>query len=203
MGDTKKKLSVKIIEIENLKKTRFSFIDDEILRENIAIKMQYVVFLVSLEEEYDLPGAVTYTTFKTIIIYTASILEALVHYKLRQLVKNKKINEDVIFGKDEKLSIMKKYQRISTTEEIFGIKRTVKPKKLSDTTDFCQLNRAAKRCGLFTDNIFNKAEEIRTARNRIHPYFLKEVDDKYTKKNIADFFAAASVIIERIENYEG
>lgn len=65
---------VKFVTVEDLKGNRFSFIQNEILKENIAIKMQYVVFLASLEEEYELTGAVTYSVFKTIIIFTASIV---------------------------------------------------------------------------------------------------------------------------------
>jgi len=193
--------SIKFVELEDLKNNRFSFIQNEILRENIAIKMQYIVFLVSLEEEYELPGAVTYSTFKTMIIFTASIIEALINYKLHELIKAQKIDEKRIMGEDEKLSIVKKFQKISESEEICGIKKTTKPKKLSERIDFQELNRVAKKSGLFDETIFKKAEKIREARNRIHPYGLKEVDDKYTKDGINNIFSMASGIIERIENY--
>lgn len=193
--------SVKFVELEDLKNNRFSFVENEILRENIAIKMQYIVFLLSLEEEYELPGAVTYSTFKTIILFTASIIEALVNYKLHELIKKNKIDESKIMGKDEKFFIVKQFHKISNTEEICGIKKTVKPKKLSERIDFQELNRAAKRSGLFTKELFEKAEKIREIRNRIHTYALKEVDDKYTKDEINSIFSMASLIIERIENY--
>ncbi len=193
--------SIKFVELEDLKNNRFAFVKNEILRENIAIKMQYIVFLVSLEEEYELPGAVTYSTFKTIIIFTASIIEALVNYKLHELIEEGEVNEKTIMGKDEKLSIVKKFQKVSATEEICGIKKTTKPKKLSERIDFQELNRAAKRSGLYTEAIFTKAEKIRETRNRLHPYALKEVDDKYSKDEINDIFSMASVIIDRVENY--
>lgn len=193
--------SIKFIELEDLKNNRFIFVKNEILRENIAIKMQYIVFLVSLEEEYELPGAVTYSTFKTIIIFTASIIEALINYKLHELIKEDKIDEKKIMSKNEKLSIVKEFQKISETEEICGIKKTTKIKKLSERIDFQELNRAAKRSKLFTETIFTKAEKIRETRNKIHPYALKEVDDKYTKNEINNIFAIASEIIERIEKY--
>ncbi|PIR55360.1 hypothetical protein COU74_01445 [Candidatus Peregrinibacteria bacterium CG10_big_fil_rev_8_21_14_0_10_36_19] len=193
--------SIKFVELEDLKNNRFSFVQNEILRENIAIKMQYIVFLVSLEEEYELPGAVTYSTFKTVIIFTASIIEALVNYKIHELIEEGKVDETKIMGKDAKLSIVKEFQKISATEEICGIKRTTKPKKLSERMDFQELNRAAKRSGLFTEAIFKKAEKIRETRNRIHPYGLKEVDDKYSKDEINNIFSMASSIIERVEKY--
>lgn len=43
--------------------------------------------------------------------------------------------------------------------------------------------------------------ELEELRNKIHPYSLKEVDDKYSKNEINNIFAMTSKIIERIENY--
>ncbi len=194
--------SIKFVELEGLKNNRFSFIQDPILRENIAMKMQYIVFSLSLEEEYELPGAIKYATFKTIIIFTASIIEALINYKLHELIRNKIVAEDKIMGKEQKFSIVKQFQSISSTEEICGIKRTTKPKKLSERIDFQELNRIAKRSGLFDNEIFQKSEKIREARNRIHPYTLKEIDDKYTKVEINQTFIAAGAIIKKIEQFK-
>ena len=146
---------IKFIELDDLKNNKFSFIQRDVLKENIAIKMQYIVFLVSLEEEYKLPGAVTYSTFKSLIIFTASIIEALINYKLHELIKEERILEEKIMGKDKKFSIIKK---ASATEEIYGIKKTTKSKKLTDRINFQELNKAAKRSGLFTETIFRKAE---------------------------------------------
>lgn len=199
----KKKLhgSVKFIEVEDLKNNRFAFVKNEILKENIAIKMQHIVFLVSLEEEYELPGAVTYSAFKTIILFTASIVESLINYKLHDLIGLGEIEEEKIMGKEEKYPICKEIFKISETEKVCGVKKVMKPKKLSDNTDFIELNRAAKKSGLFTEAIFKKAEKIRETRNRIHPYGLKEVDDKYSKDEINNIFSMANSIIERIEKY--
>lgn len=199
----KKKLhySVKFAEVKDLEK-RFNFIKSPILKENIAINMQYIVFLLSIEAEYELPGAVTYSTFKTIILFTASIIESLIHHKLSELVAEKKIKEDQIMSKEKKYPCIKELHKISTNERICGVREIINSKKLSDDTDFCELNRAAKRCELFTEDIFRKAEKIRTMRNRIHPYGLKEVDDKYKKQDIDDVFSMARIIIERIEKYK-
>ncbi|MBU2524344.1 hypothetical protein KKG71_04075 [Patescibacteria group bacterium] len=140
--------------------------------------MQYIVFLVSLEEIYQLPGSVIYSTFKTIIIYTASIIERLIHYKLDELIKSERIKAEDVMGEEEKYSDCKILYDISGKEKICGIKKVLKSKKLSDDTNLIDLNRAAKRSGLFTRDLFDKSEEIRKARNSIHPYGLKEVDDK-------------------------
>ncbi|MDP2642690.1 MAG: hypothetical protein Q8P62_02510 [Candidatus Peregrinibacteria bacterium] len=197
----KKFYDSEIAEVKALE-DRFNFIKNPVLRENVAINMQYIIFLLSIEAEYELPGAVTYSTFKTIIIFTASIVESLIHYKLSELIAEKKIEEDQIMGREKKYSQIKELYKISTTERICGVKEITNAKRLSDDTDFCELNKAAKRCKLFTEEIFQKAEKIRKMRNRIHPYSLKEVDDKYEKRDIDDIFSTTRIIIERIEKYE-
>jgi len=200
---TKKKSlpSIKFVEVDDLKKDRFAFVENEILRENIAIKMQHIIFLLSLEEEYELPGSITYSAFKTIIIYVASIIESLIHYKLDALISTGRAQNEKVMGTEEKYLNWKVLHQVSSTETICGVKKVKKAKKLSDDTQLIELNRAAKRSGLFTSELLKKAEKIRQARNKIHPYSLKEVDDKYSKKDINAIFSMASDIIERIETY--
>ena len=202
---TKKKSldSIKFIEVKDLKNTRFTFVENEILRENISIKMQYIVFLVSLEEEYELPGAVTYSTFKIITIYAASIIESLIHYKLDNLLKNERIKEANIMGKEIKYLNCIELHPISDTEKICGIKKVTKTKILSNNSSFHDLNKAAKKSSLFNDNLFKKAEELRQMRNRIHLYSLKEkeIDEIYSKDNINKIFSITKAIIDQIEKY--
>lgn len=192
---------IKFIEIADLTNGRFSFVKSSILRENIAIKMQHIIFLLSLEEEYELPGSITYSAFKTIIIYTASIVESLIHYKIEELVKSKKITHKNFMGTEDVYSDCKVLYKVSDYETICGVKKNKKEKKLKKDTNFLQLSRAAKRIGLFDQILFDAAEDIRKTRNRIHPYSLKEVDDKYTKEEINKIFAMTNKIIARIETY--
>lgn len=201
MPEKKRLKLAKFVEVESLKNQRFDFIENKILKENIAIKMQYIIFLVSLEEEYKLPGAVTYSAFKTIIIFTASIIESLINYKLHELLKSGKIKKDKIMGKEKRYLVIKALYEISPTEKICGVKEVIKLKKISDNTRFIELNRVAKKSNLFTEVLFKKAEEVREMRNRIHLFGLKEIDDKYTKKDITNIFTKTRDIIKRIEKY--
>jgi len=59
MESLKSKFEQTIPEIEFLEE-RFSFIDNKILRTNLSISFQYVVFLITLEEEVTLQGPVSY-----------------------------------------------------------------------------------------------------------------------------------------------
>jgi hypothetical protein len=63
---------------------RFNFIHEDLLRTNLSISFRYVIFLVLLESEYDLPGAISYSLYKNIILFTATIIESCLHYCLRQ-----------------------------------------------------------------------------------------------------------------------
>lgn len=191
---------IKFVETGDLQ-DRFAFVDNETLKANIAIKMKHIVFLVSLEEEYDLPGAITYSVFKTVIIYTASIIESLVHFKLRQLINEGRAEESKMMGNEKKYSNWNKLYEISRLEKVFGVVETLKPKKLNSNTSFRDLNKVSKKVGLFDENLFEKSEEIRELRNRIHLYSLKDVDDQYSKNDIADIFSMTGELVDRVETY--
>jgi len=193
--------SVKFVDIEDLKQYRFSFIKNDILKENIAMNMQFIIFLVTLDEEYELPGSLRYLTFKTIILYTASIIESLINYKLSELISDGKINSSKTMDMVEKYHDSKELYKISNTESVIGVIKSIKPSKLESNTDFIKLNRASKRCGLFDEKLFNKAEKLRDMRNKIHLSALNCVDDKYSKDEINEVFKIAKDLIERIEKY--
>ena len=201
MIEKKRLKNIQFAEVESLKKEKFDFVKDDILRENIAINMQYVMFLYSLEREYELPGATTYSAFKTIILYTASIVEGLVNYKLKELIKEGKIESSKIMTTEEKYIYIADLHTISSEEKICGVKKVKRYKQLDDKTIFLDLNRAAKRCNLFNEQLFKKSEKLRKMRNKIHLATLTEIDNKYSQSDIDNVFEIAKDVIDRIENY--
>ena len=199
----REKENLKIIQstkTERLKK-RFDFIDDNILKENVVINMQYITFLYSLERKYKLPGATTYSAFKTIILYTASIVESLLNYKLKELIEKGEIESNKIMTTEEKYIYIADLYSISSEEKICGVKKVKKHKQLDNKTIFLDLNKAAKRCGLFNEQLFKKSEKIRKMRNKIHLAALTEIDNKYSQSDIDNVFKITKDIIDRIENY--
>ena len=203
MAKKKKFRDIQFFEVELLKKVRFDFVENEVLKENIAINMQYITFLYSLENEYDLPGYVTYSVFKTIIVFTASIIESLINYKIQLLIDKKDINESDIMGADTKFQCFKKKEyKISNKETIMaGIKKVLMSKRLKKSTNLKDLNIAAKRSGLFTMKLFKKSEKIRTARNKVHLTAMTTIDDNYTQLEIDELFKDTKEIIDRIKDY--
>lgn len=67
--------TIQIPEVDSLK-ARFSFVGDEILQTNLAITFKYIIFLVSLDEEFEL-GSLTYSIYKDIVVQTAIIHKAI------------------------------------------------------------------------------------------------------------------------------
>ena len=180
---------------------RFDFVNDSILKENIVINMQYIIFLRSLNGEYELSKTTTYSVYKTIILYTASIIESLINYKLKKLIRESRIENNQIMNMEEKYIHIADLYDISSREKVCGIRKIKKHKELVDETIFIDLNRAAKRCGLFNELLFKKSEKLRKMRNKIHLSALSNVDDRYSQTDIDNTFEIAKDVINRIEKY--
>ena len=65
-----------------------------------------------------------------------------------------------------------------------------------------ELNKIAKRCGLFDQELFKKVEKIRELRNKIHIYSLESTDDKmFSKKDIDNTTSILINILESINKF--
>jgi hypothetical protein len=68
MEKLEQKLHNNIPSIEFLEE-RFLFVANKTLRTNLAISLQYLIFLITIEEEITLPGPTSYSLLKT-LFYT-------------------------------------------------------------------------------------------------------------------------------------
>lgn len=192
--------SVQIVELSSLE-NRFAFIDNQILRQNLTVCFQYIIFLLSLEDTYHSPGAIQYSIFKNIILHTASIAEAITSHKLQLLLKDGRVKAEEIFPHDYKYQCISELHKISPTETICGVKRTKIYPRLNNETTMVHLNKTARTVGLFTQAVFEKAEKLRTLRNKIHLAGLDEADDNYSKTDVEECFTATKLIIERVQKF--
>ena len=179
---------------------RFEFINDKTLRTNIALTFKYIIFLINLEDEYELPGTLSYSIYKDIILYTATIIESCIHYCLRQFIIKKKVKESAIFPSDWKYKNCKELYKISKHEIVVGAIKNKRNEKFSTNTQFQTLNKASLKASIFNKDLYEKADALRKQRNYIHLAALKEVDDLYEKKDIQEAFEYARAIIEQIEH---
>lgn len=179
-------------------KERFSFIQDPVLKNEIDQNLMFVMKLIDLFENTPNNGIYEIMRFwykKTIIIFTASIVEAVLLYTIKILeIKHdrcfwiKKIKEKEIFkiSDDEKLWLYKekkvKYDpRIMTFDDSISI--------LGD-----------EKWDIFTDDICNKIHELRNLRNGVHIHSNLSIDPQFIAIWFEDFFSYTKIAIDCCKN---
>lgn len=180
--------------------TRFSFIDDEVLRTNTVITFRYIIFLINLEQENEIPGPIKYSLYKDMIIHTGTVIESCIQYTLRKFIDNGVIrSSDVMKMKwvEERCEILAEFE--NGTKQACGIVRHKSHEKFDKHTQFIAMNRACKRAGILDKISFEKAEKIRKSRNRIHIAGLNEVDKLYQKNDVDRHFEYARIVLEQLE----
>lgn len=185
----------------------FSFIEDEKIRDHISVSSQYIIFLVSLEERYALPGTVSYSSAKTIIVHLGSIIEALLYYKLQKLLDDSCIGITDLGFKKSKFKNEKLHFKIDNDNEIYLVNKVTFHEELTTKTQFIDLIKAAKNCGLLTSRLAQKANKIREKRNQIHinelePITLNDSNEVlFDQSFISSSFQDTYAIRKRIEDY--
>ncbi len=187
-----------IPEIEFLE-NRFHFIRNADLRTNLSISFQYVIFLITIEEELTLQGPVSYSIFKNMVLNTAAIVEGSLHYLLDELIRENQVDPNKIFSREEKYTNKKVLFKTEKGVEICGIHVTKKPARLRPNTNFQEINRASRRAKLLSQKLFEDVEELREKRNKIHLAGLKKEDDFFDKKDIQKAFNTASSVLTLVE----
>lgn len=95
----------------------FPFVDNDALRANLDNTIQHIAELVAIADSYD---RILSSSFrKTVIISTASIIEALLQWKLKKKIKAEKIE----LSKEWKCYDVRVLHKINTSEEVVGAKR--------------------------------------------------------------------------------
>lgn len=170
--------------------SHFSFIDEPILRENLDISFNHLVELLSVSEsdEYD---DVSKSSFrKTIIIYTASIIEAL----LMWILKNKKSSEE-LDKKYPDIKITKSIYKINEAEEIILVKHVVKIEKCKfEKLNLDQIKGLCTDHGLITHAMSQNVNKVRQLRNRLHISTLSRVEKDYSKDDLEFVFSVAAEV---------
>lgn len=185
---------------QEIAEKRFYFIKDRTLRTNMVIAFRYMFFLLILENEYKLPGPISYSIYKNIIIYTAAIAESVLHYCLKTLLKEGLIESDKTLSKEWKERLCKDIYKISENEKVCGVIKHETIEKFSEKTQYQTLNRCALRSGIFNQDLFEKSEKLREKRNRIHLAGLKKVDDLYGETDTKEAFTTTANIIKVVES---
>lgn len=176
--------------------SNFSFIDNLILWGNLDITFDHIIELIYLLEKptkKDEYSIVKISSFrKTIIIYTASIIEVFLLWKLKKIIKSDKIK----LGEGWKYKDIKKIHTLKNDpiEEIIWCKR----KKYTEEKKFkklnlIEINRLCEKYKIIKNDIFKEVEKVRMLRNRLHISGLRELEH-YTKNDLEFVFSVAKKI---------
>lgn len=179
---------------------RFHFIADDTLRRNIALAFQYTIFLIAVLDEAGAEGSsIASSTHKDMITHTACCVEACTHYVLAEYVRTGRTVSDDVMPREDKFQDQRELYRVSPNERLIFAREVKKIEKLSPKTQLKSLNEAALNAGIFDRDMFDKAEELRNMRNRIHLAGLESVDSSYEKAASNRAFELAKLIVEQIE----
>ena len=157
----------------------FSFIDDSSLRTNLNTVFELIFELTSILESksYRQKQAITSSLRKTIIIYTASVIEALLYHIIKQQIGSQKIClEEEWHYYDQKI-----FHKLDDDTEIIGgyrkrITKDVNKIDFSTMIKLCKSHRLIKQ-----QVLIKKLDRIRILRNRLHLGAIANIERKYTR----------------------
>lgn len=160
---------------------RFSYISSKVLQSNLGRALEHIAHLLSLteSESYKTKSLLISSLRKTIIIHTASIIEALLLWKLKQKIVGRKVKlseewkyfEIVVLHKDDE------------SREIIAGKRKSEVKSV-DKLDFLRIIELCFKHKIVPRKLSDELHAIRKLRNRLHLGGLKEMERKYKKEDL-------------------
>ncbi len=159
--------------------SKFLFIKDKNLQKNLDIIFDYIYELTVVAEKYK--GILQCSFRKTIVIYTTSIIEALLLWILKKRTGDSKIVE-LREWKYFDMKIIYDFKGKPVRQVVSGYRKK-KIKKLNNL-DLFNINRLCKQYGLIDKKLFDKVDEVRLRRNRLHVGSLTEIEDEYSKKDL-------------------
>jgi hypothetical protein len=180
----------------NIYEKRFFFITDDILRKNMGYALQHSTELVAILDKY--PRAVRSSFYKTIILHTASIIEAALHFCLRKTFTGKPEIERWKYIEIKTLHTFDDTKSNTKKEVIAGI-RFKKCIDLNNLVDFKNINDICKKEEVFSEKTYNDVEKIRILRNKQHLISLTTKDRGYNKKTLNAVFKTAKTILDIVE----
>ncbi|MDO8511859.1 MAG: hypothetical protein Q7S57_01185 [bacterium] len=137
--------------------------------------------------------------YKDATVYTGTVVEACLLYVLTKYLTLNKVSKSKVLTpiwKEEASGIIYDF---SKRRRIRHIREKLSNESLKDSVNFIEINRACKRLKILSKKEFELAEEIRTARNKIHVSGLKEIDNSYSKEQLDAIFNKANKIIRKVE----
>lgn len=170
----------------------FSFVTDGVLQSNLDVSFAHIVDLLTLSESDQYKGKYVLVSSlrKTIIIHTASIIEALLLWKFKQICVTDKVELD---NEWRYLNIRIIHQISDSEEAIAGLRR--KEQKDLDRLDFSRITDLCQKYKIIKSKELRKdVDKVRELRNRMHIGGLLELEREYSKEDLEFCFNVAKKI---------
>ena len=170
--------------------SNFPFISNSVLRVNLDRAFDHILDLLTLLEsdlykEKD-KKILASSLRKTIVIHTASIIEALLLWKLK-----KKVKDDMVELSDEwKYIDIKIIHRLNELEYIIVGKRKKETRQFNQL-DFVRIIDLCKKHKIINNNLAKDSHHVRKLRNRLHISGLTAMEKDYTKSDLNFVFNVA------------
>ncbi|MDO8659402.1 MAG: hypothetical protein Q7K54_02260 [Candidatus Parcubacteria bacterium] len=175
--------------------SHFDFISNQTLRNNLDIAFDHVLTLIPFSESKSYRKLAKSSFRKTIIIYTASIIEAL----LFNQVHEKCSENDLTLYKWE-LENPKELHEIDDKHKIIGGDYVFKPTVLKlDKINLGIINKLLLEKKLINEDLFEKIDKVRILRNDQH-FGTHQVIKEYTKTDLEFVFSVAKDVKKLVQS---
>ena len=174
-----------------MKNLDFSFIDNKILRENIeylANDISVLMIITELQENVRIGGFLR----KNIIIYTASIVEALLLWKIDMESKSEKITLLDVWNYYDIIPIY-----MCENFDIISGKRNRKKRDISKL-DFNRMIQVCKEQKILGENLIKRLDRVRRIRNKLHISGTETIRKSYSQSDINFVFEVLDETIQSV-----
>lgn len=176
--------------------SHFAFVDDKVLRRNLDTALEHIVDLLAISESesYKNENLLVSSMRKTVIIHTASIIEALLLWRLKQKIKSREVE----LGDEWRyFDIRVLYTVDVSNEDIIAGKRKREKKEL-DRLDFVRIIDFCSKYRIVNETLSTHLHKVRELRNRLHIGGLKQVEKEYTYNDLKFAFDVAKKVKQNI-----
>lgn len=175
-----------------MKRSHFVFIKDPVLKSNLDAIFDHIIELTAILIQHE--ATIIQSNFKkTIIVYTASITEALLLFLLKKKYPKGKmeIKKDCWTYEN-----VKKICEINNQQVVGAMRRKATETKLCDKLSFDEINRFCLKQNIISKKTFKKVDRMRRLRNGLHIGGLKEIQKKYSNADLTFAFNTMDEVIK-------
>lgn len=178
--------------------SNFPFIQDQVLQFNLDLAFVHIVDLLTLSESesYKDKNTLVSSLRKTIIIHTASVIEALLLWKLKQICNTTKIE----LADEWKYFDIRLIYKINESQEVIaGFRR--KEQRDIDRIEFIRVTELCQKYNILRSKKLKiNIDTVRELRNRMHIGGLLEIEKEYKKNDLEFCFDVAKRVKKLVSN---